>query len=178
LTEFDYGVNTPGLVSFGSDGRATAANEAVIFRSSTPVSVNGKLTTSGALTIGGTAVSTAITYNTGAGVAETWHALALLASWTNYGAPEALSQYRLIPSPAATVEVVVAAFGGTTTDGTTIATLPAGYRPTHTVHHSMATSVNGSRSCQLELTAAGNLIILGVGATGDLTGTAFFPLDA
>jgi hypothetical protein len=131
------------------------------------------------LLINGAAQAVGITATQGGGIAEVWHPLSpLLAGWTNYGAPEAISQYRKVPSPINSVEVIVGALGGTTADGTTIATLPVGYRPAHIVHCGFTTSVSGARSCQLRLSPSGNLDILGVGAGGDLTGTAFFSLDA
>ena len=66
------------------------------------------------------------------GTAEVWHALALQNLWVNVGAPFVTGQFRLVPSPALSVQVIGTIKNGTAAPGTVIATLPAGYRPATT----------------------------------------------
>jgi hypothetical protein len=61
-------------------------------------------------------------------VAEDWHNINPTNGWGN-AVGFAPCKYRLISSPPKTVEVLGDVFGGTTTAGTNLFTLPAGYRP-------------------------------------------------
>ncbi|OLE29613.1 MAG: hypothetical protein AUG44_03435 [Actinobacteria bacterium 13_1_20CM_3_71_11] len=61
-------------------------------------------------------------------VAEDWHTINPGNGWGN-AVGFAPCKYRLISSPAKTVEVCGNIFGGTTTAGTNLFTLPVGYRP-------------------------------------------------
>lgn len=62
-------------------------------------------------------------------VAETSHALALLAGWANTGAGYVNAKYRSVAAPPNTVEVIGNISGGVAAAGTVVANLPAGYRP-------------------------------------------------
>ncbi len=58
------------------------------------------------------------------GATETWHTLTLAGGWTG------TLKYRLVPSPANCIQIQSTVMTpGTKTDGTTIGTLPVGYRP-------------------------------------------------
>lgn len=97
------------------------------------VAVTGNVTASGALNGATAAISGSATVGS-AGItvtAETWHAMTLVNSWTNFGGGFVAAQYRKVPSPANSVEIVGTIGGGTA--NTTITTLPAGYRPTNSV---------------------------------------------
>lgn len=63
------------------------------------------------------------------GSAEAWHGMTLLNGFANRGAGFAAASYRLVPSPANTVQLVGQVTAGGAS-GTVMATLPAGYRPT------------------------------------------------
>lgn len=68
---------------------------------------------------------------------ETWHALTLLNSWVNTAGT---AQYRLLPT--GDVQVIGQINGGTVGSGTSIGTLPIGYRPAHT--NEVACTVSGA----------------------------------
>lgn len=61
---------------------------------------------------------------------ETWHGATLVNGWTNRGSGFPAFSYRKVPSPAASIQIVGQIVPGTLTDGTTVTTLPVGYRPT------------------------------------------------
>ena len=58
---------------------------------------------------------------------ESWTAPTLLNSWVNFGSPFQTARYRKDASGIVHVQGLIK--DGTATDGTTLFTLPAGYRP-------------------------------------------------
>lgn len=102
-------------------------------------------------------------------VAETWHAMTLQNSWVNQGGTRVTAQYRRVPSPAKSIELVGAIKNGTITDGTTIATLPAGYRPASTITNVVycTGTVAGGQSPAFNVDSTGAITCFGLnGATG------------
>lgn len=75
-------------------------------------------------------------------VPEVWHTLSLQNGWASIGAPYDAPSYRV--NALGAVEFKGIASGGTATSGTLIATLPAGYIPTHT--RQVTASANGGTS--------------------------------
>jgi len=69
------------------------------------------------------------TNNNGSTIPETWHTINGSNGWTA-GSPA--PQYRLMPDGTVLLKGVLT--GGTTVDGTTITTLPAGYQPQVSQH--------------------------------------------
>jgi hypothetical protein len=62
-----------------------------------------------------------------------WQDLTLENGWTNRSSEWRASCFCLIPAPLNSVQVYLAVANGTTAGGTTIATLPPGYRPTYRI---------------------------------------------
>lgn len=93
--------------------------------------------------------------------AETWNNMTLQNGWTAPGGADPGAKYRKIPSPANCVQIVMSIAGGTNANGTTVATLPVGYRPT--THKTLfPVAVNGivaGLSPRMELNTAGQLVI-------------------
>lgn len=110
LTTDQFGrcvIDTGGLVAFGPGGAANTDTE--VYRAAP-----------------GVLAADAIKANKG-GAAETWHQLPLSNGWTqNY-----VNNYRLVPSPANSVQIRASFFvpAGARGDATVISNLPAPYRP-------------------------------------------------
>jgi hypothetical protein len=117
--------------------------------------------------------------------AEVWHALPLSNSWANSGNGPA-AQYRLLASPPNTVEVIFDLNPGTVTNGTTVATLPAGYHPAsaQTIACVIPSGVPTTTwpSPRLSIGAASGAIacqgMAGMTAAGRVAVHAFISLDA
>lgn len=147
--------------------------------------VTGTLTASGAVNAASAAVTGAVTTGS-AGVtvaAETWHALTLAASWANFGSGFVTAQYRKVPSPANSVEIIGVIGGGTATANTTIATLPAGYRPTNTIREKIYAFGPGTLNVTDETPAvnidsSGNIKIIGSAGATIVSFHFTIPLDA
>lgn len=110
------------------------------------------------------------------GSAETWHTPTLLNSFSQ-NTPTL--QYRLIASPPNTVQVYGVVTSGTTvTSGTSIAQLPAGYRPaTNTLPHQVLNAGAGT-GLWLGLQADGNLALHGTWTNGAVIDVAaLYPID-
>lgn len=112
------------------------------------------------------------------GSAETWHSMSLVNGWANSGGSDPTAQYRLVPSPANCVQIVGSIHGGTNANGTTIATLPVGYRPaTHKVLFPTAVDVlNGSP--RMTLNTNGTLTIDNSTSAAFIFFNQIIPLDA
>lgn len=149
------------------------------------LTATGNVTASAALN-GATAAITGAATTGAAGItvaAETWHALTLQNSWTNFGGGFVTAQYRKVPSPATTVEVVGIITGGTATAATTIGNLPAGYRPTSTIRELIYAFGSGALNVVDETPAvnidtSGNIKIIGTAGSTILGFHFFVPLDA
>ncbi|MDQ3039483.1 MAG: hypothetical protein M3R16_06785, partial [Pseudomonadota bacterium] len=95
-----------------------------------------------------------------------WVAPTLLNSWANFGAPFATAGYRKI-SKVVYLRGLVA--GGMIADGTTLMTLPVGYRPTATRMFFVKANTG---HCRIDVEAGGNVII------NNMTGNSgFLSLD-
>ncbi len=118
---------------------------------------------------------------TTAGVVEAWHALALQNGWVPVGGADPTPAYRRVPSPAESVQIVGSISGGINANGTVIATLPVGYRPTtHKTLFPIATdaSIAGGATPRMELQTNGNLVINAVGASTFIFFNTIIPLEA
>jgi len=95
-------------------------------------------------------ISNAIQVNAAALVAPdtVWHPLAYVNSWANYGAPYGPCGYRKLSSGLVVLRGLCQ--GGT---ASTIATLPAGYRPGIQGLFNMQTSPNVA--CRIDISTAG-----------------------
>lgn len=92
---------------------------------------------------------------------ETWHTLTLASGWTG------TLKYRLVPTPAKCVQLVSGTLtAGTKANGTTIGTLPAGYRPitAQDVSGTCDNVVAGGQSPHFNITAAGAINCFGMTA--------------
>lgn len=88
----------------------------------------------------------------GDGVQPAWTAATLLHGWANFGAGNADAQFYKDSLGVVRLRGVIKS--GTTTPGTTIFTLPAGYRPV--VNNPVACTANGAH-CELTINASGNV---------------------
>src|SRR5439155_22990870 len=114
------------------------------------------------------------------GTAETWNTLTLANGWTNIGGVWATSKYRKVASPPSCVQVIFACNAGTKADGTTVATLPAGYRPANTQAFPVAIggSVGVPVNPQVLVDSSGNIKCNGVSACTNMEFQALVSLDA
>lgn len=128
----------------------------------------------------GAFLSNFVYYSPGTGTAETWHSLSPGNGWVNSGnGPD--FQYRMIASPPNTVEIIGDLTGGTMTDGTVVATLPAGYRPA--TQQQVATVLPGTgatANMRFFVGTSGNIECEGMSAltTPRVTVHGFISLDA
>lgn len=94
---------------------------------------------------------------------ETWHNLSLSGGYTNQGAPQPTSSYRMTNDLE--VELVGAITGGASfADGTTVATLPAGYRPGHTITNVIYVTTGAAEQAAMNVDSSGNCKIFGCGS--------------
>lgn len=119
-----------------------------------------------------------IFYNNG-GAAEAWQGLGPVAGWLNSGSG-VNGSYRRVASPPNSVELVGDLTPGTKTDGTTIATLAGGYRPTslRTIPVSVdVTGAAGGQSPHFTIDSAGLVKCYGCAAAGRVMVEALFSTD-
>lgn len=115
--------NTVQAIFVGSGVRAPSASEFWIFDASMSVESRGPLR------LAGDTRSTGIVSEV-SGADETWHSVTINPPWSNRGAGFPGFSYRLVPSPINSVQLVGQLTVGGAASGSTIGTLPAGYRPT------------------------------------------------
>lgn len=89
------------------------------------------------------------------GSAGTWSSPTLQNGWVNYGSGWATLQYTKASDGVVTVRGLIKS--GTTTGGTVIANLPAGYRPPG--QELFATIANADIFARVDVTTSGNIII-------------------
>jgi hypothetical protein len=115
------------------------------------------------------------------GAGETWHTLTLSAGWTTVTGYPAL-QYRKVPSPANCVQLVGHIANGTTkADNTTIATLPAGYTPTHSIEIAVTVDAMAGANAQsphILIASSGTITIWGLASATQVGINGLIPLDA
>lgn len=118
------------------------------------------------LTTGGIGIgTTALTF----GYASAWVAPTLLNSWANFGSTFMVAGYRRSPQNLVTVRGLVKHEGSLTIGGTSVIfTLPEGFRPSATIHFSMAATTGVVLAAQVFITAAGE-VTYGTPATGAVT---------
>lgn len=94
-----------------------------------------------------------------------WNTITLLAGWTNR-AGYAVASYRKIFDGTA-LHVVINLSAGTQTNGTTIFTLPTGFRPLSTVQMTISTRIAATpqQMGALEIDTSGNAKIFDIGAS-------------
>jgi hypothetical protein len=174
-------IGSPGDVagiSLGGYSALTGGATALIFAGNANGFVTLSAQTIQLITNGGLVTSDAPIYaiRPSTTVADTWNLATLLNGFTN-SAPRL--QYRLVASPAKSVHVVgLIASGATTGSGTTIATLPAGYRPASVTAPAPVVDATTGYGCWLGLDSSGNLSLHGVWANGNgIVINSLFPLD-
>lgn len=114
------------------------------------------------------------------GAVQAWQAMSLVNGWANQGAGDVSAQFRLVAAPSNEVEVIGSVSGGTNANGTTIATLPVGYRPV-TVQSIVIFATNTTTPTQvprMALTTAGQLQIVNCTTAGQIIFHGLFSLDA
>ena len=104
---------------------------------------------------------------------ETWHNLGFLNGWGG------ALKYRMIPSPANNVQIVGVITAGTKVNGTTIATLPAAYRPTtaQDVPGNADVTVAGATNPHFNVLANGNINCFGYAAATNCSICGLIALD-
>jgi hypothetical protein len=101
--------------------------------------------------------------------APAWIAPTLLASWINHGAPNEVAGYRKLPNGEVQCRGLIK--NGTASDGTTLFTLPVGYRPS--ADRQFGTIQGGNNVARVVvLAASGNVQIFGV------TNNAYLSLES
>lgn len=110
---------------------------------------------------------------------ETWHGFGFQNGWSNAGGGVPCS-YRLIAAPYRCIQVVGEMVPGTTANGTTVANLPVGYRPTNRISFPVAMNPSpggGVVGPLLQLGTSGNFGIFGATPGCTVYFTAIIPLD-
>lgn len=106
--------------------------------------------------------SHAIVWNTdGLGTEEIWHGLAYQNGWADNGSTNVTGRYRMIPSPANTVQIIGTLNAGTKADNTVVANLPVPYRPAKTISFPVGMAA--------PLLGGGSLPMFQVFSNGDMT---------
>lgn len=131
---------------------------------------------------GQSSAGTDIHYDTGPGnPAEIWNVAALVNGWTNLGGNNVSAQYKRVASPPFAVWVIGTIVPGTKTDGTTLFTLPVGYRPAGTSFYPLASnaSVGGGVTPQVRVVPGGQVACFGVNVAGlaNIELNMMIPLD-
>ena len=115
------------------------------------------------------------------GMAEVWHGLAYQNLWADNGGTNVTGQYRLVPSPARTVQIIGTLNAGTKADNTVVANLPAGYRPAKTISFPVGMfppNLGGNSMPMFQLLANGDLLCQGCVNATFVWMNALIPLDA
>jgi hypothetical protein len=115
-----------------------------------------------------------------AGGVDSWHLLSPTAGWSNSGVGPSL-QYRFLPWPMNTVELIGDLSSGTVTDPTVFATLPVGYRPAtpNTFVCVYPSGTGGGANARVSVETNGQMNARGMTAvTGRVQFHAFISLDA
>jgi hypothetical protein len=111
-----------------------------------------QITTAGDVSLTGAVSLTGVTTIT----PEAWTFPSLNSSWVNYGAGFQTIRYRKTPDGTVHIQGLIA--GGTTTGGTTVFTLPAGYRPAGTlILTSQADGGGGIVIARTDIDSSGNV---------------------
>jgi hypothetical protein len=97
--------------------------------------------------------------------AEAWISPTLLSGWVSYGTPVEAAGYR--KTPAGEVQLKGTIKNGTATTGTTIFTLPVGYRPAN--QRDFVTVEGGNMAARIYVNSSGNVNIAGVTSNGLLS---------
>ena len=104
---------------------------------------------------------------------ETWHTTTGANGWGSF-------YYRKVASPPNGIQVAATAIGiGTTTNGTVVAVLPAGYYPANATEPWTATTDNvAAEGCSFRVDTSGNVTVYGVDASATTVGfNAVFSTD-
>lgn len=106
-----------------------------------------------------------------------------LNGWGDLGGTFVLGQYRLIASPAYSMQIVGVLTTGVKAIGTVICTLPAAFRPAHRTRIEVSASASpavGASTPSLDLLQSGDLVVSGTipAGAGDIEINALISLDA
>jgi hypothetical protein len=106
-----------------------------------------------------------------------WQPITLTGSWTNRPGYTVASYRKLFSG--SNLQIVLNLSAGTLTNGTTIFTLPVGYRPISIVQMSIITRISAApqQMGAIEIDTAGAAKIYDVGATTILHANGSIPLD-
>jgi hypothetical protein len=111
---------------------------------------------------------------------ESWHAVSFQNGWSNNGAGQVGAFYRAVASPNNCTQLIGAIKPGTKTNGTTIFTLPAAYRPSSAIDIPVnvdVTAAVGGQSPHFNVTTAGLVQCYGVTAAGFVSFNGLIPRD-
>jgi hypothetical protein len=86
---------------------------------------------------------------------ETWHNAALVSGWVNRAGGYPAVQYQKVASPPNSVQISGQMKNGLIANGTTITTLPVGYRPTSPQAVTISSGGGGNAGGQLEVATTG-----------------------
>lgn len=106
-----------------------------------------------------------------------WQTITLSGGWTNRAGYTPASYRKLFSG--SNLQIVLNLTAGTTTNGTTIFTLPAGYRPTSIVQMPIITRIAAApqQMGAIEIDTGGVAKIYDVGSTSILHANGMIPLD-
>lgn len=104
---------------------------------------------------------------------EVWQAATLANGWTNFGGGYAPLQYRLLPHGFVHIEGTIKP--GTTTDGTTVTTLAAGYRPLY-VTRRIPLMEKIATNMMADIQTDGQVKVIGTAGTTTVSFCSDFPV--
>jgi hypothetical protein len=109
--------------------------------------------------------------------ALSWNAPTLLNSWVNFGAPWAVAAYAIDSNGIVTIRGNIK--NGTTTNGTTVLTLPSGYRPPATLEFAISARDAGGAiptPAVILITSAGDVNVYGLASSALVALSARFSI--
>lgn len=177
--------NVSASGTLGVTGAATLSSTAAITGNTTvggTLGVTGAATMSSTLGVTGNINASADVNVTGNVVSngETWHAMTFNNSWSNFGSTFVNGKYKKVAAPDHSIMIVGVLAPGVVTDGTSVTTLPAGYRPAKDTIFPIAVEGGAGTSPRMVLKQNGDLTISGCNFVG-ITAIDFcrvIPLDA
>lgn len=104
---------------------------------------------------------------------EAWNTATLQNGWTNNGGGYAPLQYRLLPDGTVHLEGTIKP--GTTTDGTTVTTLPVGYRPLYVIRR-VPIQEKIATNMMADIQTDGQVKVIGTAGATTVSFAAQFPV--
>lgn len=112
--------------------------------------------------------------------AETWHSLAIPSGWADASGNGSGFRYRLLPTGQVALDVDLTSPSTAPADGTTLGTLPAGYRPTATRGGPVSSTkqtASGTQTPKLNIGSGGGIACYGIAASARIIATLIFATD-